>query len=243
MFFSVPVVGIGMTPDMLQAIIEDEEHIEFERYKKYAEELHHHNGTSVEVRHLLRRGFAVDEIVDVSNEINANLIVMGTKGSSGLAEIIIGSNTSNVIGRTSRPVLAIPENAKFKGIKKIAYAMQFNPDETEYIDKVVKFAQLFDAEVHCIHVSFMEELWDEAQLGVLKKAYEEEHAGSNVFFEILHDTDTEAAINEYIEENDIDVLAVLTHKRKFFDSLFHRSFSKKMSFHTDIPLLVFSTTS
>src|ERR1700733_9867835 len=47
-----------------------------------------------------------------------DLIVMGTKGASGLKKLLIGSNTVKVISNTRVPVLVIPEVARFKNFLK-----------------------------------------------------------------------------------------------------------------------------
>jgi nucleotide-binding universal stress UspA family protein len=43
-----------------------------------------------------------------------DLIVMGTKGASGLKKMLIGSNTVNLLSNTRVPVLVIPEVARFE---------------------------------------------------------------------------------------------------------------------------------
>jgi nucleotide-binding universal stress UspA family protein len=50
--------------------------------------------------------------------------------------------------------------------------------------------------------------------------------------------ETTDAINQLIDEKKVDLLVLAKHNRSWFDRLFHRSFSKRMSFHTKIPLLV-----
>ena len=65
-----------------------------------------------------------------------DLIVMGTKGASGLKKILIGSNTVNVIAKTKVPVLVIPEVARFenflnKGKNRIVLATDLDLLENE----------------------------------------------------------------------------------------------------------------
>ncbi len=47
---------------------------------------------------------------------------MGTHGSSGITEIILGSNTASVIEKSTVPVLAIPHKAVYNGINNLVYA-------------------------------------------------------------------------------------------------------------------------
>ena len=57
---------------------------------------------------VIRTGNAATEIAAFAKENKVDLIVMGTKGSTGISEYVFGSNTEDVIEKTDIPVLAIP---------------------------------------------------------------------------------------------------------------------------------------
>src|SRR5262249_2995667 len=61
----------------------------------------------VELESILREGAAYEEIGKVADAINADLIVIGTRGRRGLARALLGSVAENVIRTATRPVLAI----------------------------------------------------------------------------------------------------------------------------------------
>ena len=50
-------------------------------------------------------------------------------------------------------------------------------------------------------------------------------------------TDFQEGMQEYIEANRIDLMAMITHKRNGIQTLLHRSMTRKMNYHTTIPLL------
>ena len=64
-------------------------------------------GGKVQVDGLLRQGVAWEEINRVADEINADLIVIGTHGRRGLARALLGSVAENVVRTATRPVLTI----------------------------------------------------------------------------------------------------------------------------------------
>jgi nucleotide-binding universal stress UspA family protein len=64
-------------------------------------------GSGVEIKTVLRQGIPVDEVHSVADEVNADLIVVGTHGRRGLARALLGSVAENVIRTSMRPVLAI----------------------------------------------------------------------------------------------------------------------------------------
>lgn len=72
-----------------------------------------------------------------------DLIVMGTKGASGLKKILIGSNTVNVIANTKVPVFVIPEVARFenflnKGKNRIVLATDLDLLENEQALEILR---------------------------------------------------------------------------------------------------------
>lgn len=70
-------------------------------------EVDKHKAAGVEIKTVLRQGIAVDEVHSVADEVNADLIVVGTHGRRGLARALLGSVAENVIRTSTRPVLAI----------------------------------------------------------------------------------------------------------------------------------------
>ena len=68
---------------------------------------------------LYDHNFFIESIRKHVEEKNIDVIVMGTKGASGLKKIIIGSNTANVITKVQCTTLVIPENAEFTQISHL----------------------------------------------------------------------------------------------------------------------------
>ena len=63
----------------------------------------------VESDYLIRDGKPSEIILKLSDEINADLIVMGTNGKDTLSDFILGSTAQNVIQKSQCPVLVVPE--------------------------------------------------------------------------------------------------------------------------------------
>jgi nucleotide-binding universal stress UspA family protein len=64
-------------------------------------------GRKVKVDGILRDGVAWEEINRVGDEIDADLIVIGTHGRRGLARALLGSVAENVVRTAHRPILTI----------------------------------------------------------------------------------------------------------------------------------------
>jgi len=184
-----------------------------------------------------------EAILEACAENNIDLVVMGTLGASGLKEKLWGSKTASLIGDSKVPVLVIPCNYKWHKPNKILVATnQFEKDQT-ILDFIFELASLYQARVQV--AVFTDENDDNAEAflehgrkipayeKMLKEQYKEDtitaiHLYGNEFEETLHD---------YIKKYEIDILAMVTYPRSFWDRIFHPSITKRISYHTDIPLL------
>lgn len=184
------------------------------------------------------QGFAVSEITDFAERNNIDLIIMGTQGASGLQELIIGSNTASVIEDAKCPVLAIPKNTLFKGIKNIVYATDYLESDISAINNLSEIAALFDAEIIVTHIAESEN-----ETAGLKEWFIEATAKKlkykKLSFRLITDNNVVHGLHEFTRSMPADILAMTTRRHNLFQKLFNPSITKKMAFHTEIPLLAF----
>ncbi|TVR76296.1 MAG: universal stress protein [Chitinophagaceae bacterium] len=188
---------------------------------------------------LVKQGFAVDEVVYAAQHLKADIITMGTTGASGFREIVIGSNTSKVIAKSDIPVLAIPENAVYKHIEKIVYASDFHETDSIALQQLVKIAANFDAGITILHIVESYEIVNKEKIKSLKATIQTQLNYEKINFDFRVYSNLFDGIEEYIQTDKVDWLATLNRKRNMFEKLFNRSFTRKMAFHTKVPLLAF----
>lgn len=104
--------------------------------------------TGLNVEQQVVTGRIYEEIVKASEEANADLIVMGTHGSSGWAEFFVGSNAYKVVTQSPCPVLSIQENATKKELQNIIVPIDSTPESRQKVRHAVAFAKLFGATIH-----------------------------------------------------------------------------------------------
>jgi nucleotide-binding universal stress UspA family protein len=169
---------------------------------------------------------------------------MGTRGASEIERIFWGSTTAGIIGNTTIPVLAIPKEAEWKGLKNILFATRHFEVFDKILIPILKLAQL---EAALVHVAVFTDTDDKdfggyLEHGRLLNAYQQTLPAryKDVKFktEHLEGKEFDDTIEQYIKGYNIDMLIMTTHKRSFWDSVFNRSMTKKMAYHTNIPLLV-----
>jgi nucleotide-binding universal stress UspA family protein len=62
----------------------------------------------VDCEHLLKQGIAKDIILEYSKQNNADFIVMGSHGRSGIYDVFVGSLTKGITKDSNIPVLVLP---------------------------------------------------------------------------------------------------------------------------------------
>ncbi len=164
-----------------------------------------------------------------------DLIVMGTTGVSRTNGVFFGSNTEDIIEDVAKPILCIPESAKFSSFNKIVYGSDFLEEDKLAIQEVISFATMFDARVNVLHVNVgnsddeYDQFADELKSFI---TYDKITFVSRKYDKISD------GLQEYMQTEGADLLVVFKRKRGFVKSIFSRSLTKILSFSTDKPLLV-----
>ncbi len=199
------------------------------------------DGVDVEV--LVTKNSFKKAIKEVVKTNNIDLVAMGTVGASEIKKILFGSNTSFVIGNSKVPVLAIPSEYEWKKPESFLFTTNHFEDDTYKLDFLFKIASLFMAKIDAI--IFTDEKKDSMGTAVLNTLetpdYEEliRRKYNEPRFTATHVSgiDFIDSMQNYVDKNNVDILAMFTHKRKFLDKIFNPSITRKMSYYTKIPLL------
>ncbi len=185
---------------------------------------------------LIEMGDLMDKIKEVAYDENYDLIVMGTTGVSRVQGIFFGSNTEDAIEEVKKPILCVPNTANFSQFKKIVYASDFLKEDKMAIQEVISFATMFDARIYVLHINLSDS----------QKAYNEfvEELKSFIqynkitFINKNYKDDVGDGINEFLQQENADLLVAFKRKRNIVESIFSKSITQTLSFTTDKPLLV-----
>jgi nucleotide-binding universal stress UspA family protein len=177
-----------------------------------------------------------DTIKKEAKKLRTGLIVMGTRGASGLRKYVLGSNTASVIEVSHVPVLAVPELGDFKNFKNVVYATDLKHTQKE-LKTLIPYLEKFGSKVHLIHVT--SNLKEVSAIEKKITGMVEKSGITNVICKVMVNKKIDEAIEHYIDVTNADLLAMFTHDVTFYEKLFNRSITKKMAFHSKIPLLAF----
>jgi nucleotide-binding universal stress UspA family protein len=197
-------------------------------------ELKAENKGKLKISFEIIRGFPVEDVVEsYASHNNIDLIIMGTKGATGLTKILMGSNATAVINNSDIPVISVPEFAQFKRLKHIVYATDILNLNKE-LKMIAPLAKLFDATIHILHIVSSEskkKISPETIIDKLKIIY------PKITFHVTINDHILEGIDKYTADIKADLLTMFTHDLSFFEKLFGKSVTRQMAFHTWIPLL------
>jgi nucleotide-binding universal stress UspA family protein len=171
-------------------------------------------------------------------EKEIDYILMGTRGTSKTNRSEMGSNTCDVITKVKCPILVIPENAKFRGIKNIAFVTDYN---CIYRNKVItSLSETLD-----LHQSPLRVLHIKAQNTGLTASQTDNKGFLHYFFKekkhsfhFVENKDMETGIQDFIETWEISLVSIVAKNLNFIQRLLLRPALKTVSYTANVPFLV-----
>jgi len=180
----------------------------------------------------------IDALERFSRHHSVDIIIMGITGSTRLEQILMGSNTLKIVERNTCPVMIVPPLALFKGIQDIMLTSDFKDVErTTPIKPLQKLLSLFKANLHVVNVDdeHYVELTDEykaerSKLEVILKGY-------NPQFYFIRLFDFVDAVNQFVEDREIDLIVTIPRRHSFLGKMFKTSYTKKLAYHSHVPII------
>lgn len=241
--FDRPDISNFNLPDSLREVYDSIDLDEFENYEDEVPLLRDiaiDNGYyHVPMVHVLEEGAAVSAILRTANKNKVDLIVMGTTGAGMMEKFFFGTVSGKVLEEAHCPVILVPETAQFDGIiDNIAIATNFTPEDVTLIEALRKFREVMGCHLHIVHIDTDQ---SKDSNGQLKSFCERWQNDKKITLHCVSHSDINEGLEKFVTENKIDLLAILSHKKNWFEDLFSRTRAKKISYHNSIPLLVYQS--
>lgn len=184
------------------------------------------------------------EVGQVALERQADLIVMGSHGTSGLSEIFVGSNTEKVVRTSEVPVLIIKKRMPEFHPHKIVYAMDFKPATLVAYQRAREFLDVWEGELHLVHVNLPNmQFMSTTQINELRQHFVmKAHKGTwpkNTRLACVADYSIERGLYAYAGEIGADLIAVPTHGRHGLAHFFRGSIGEDILNHAPLPVIAF----
>lgn len=194
----------------------------------------------INIQCVVAEGDSVYQICTYCEQNDINYIVMGTKGATNSEKAKYGTITSNTIINAKVPVFAIPSDVTFKAFKNIMIAEDFEQHDTKAIKQVKEIADFFQAHVYVLHVNEAKDLYSEKRKQNYSKIKFASRNYDNFTFEFCnHESSKFNSFETYIEEKNIDLVAMFVRPSIIAQHQFDHSLTNYMALAAEVPLLTF----
>jgi len=193
----------------------------------------------VTIKTHLTSGNAYKSIIKAITDTKSDLIVMGTKGASGIDELLIGSNAEKVVRNAPCPVITIKSKASGDKIKNIVFATDFMQNQDKLVKELKALQELFGANIHLLRVNtpgnFESDRVVKSNMEKFIKKYKLDKITLNVYNEMLEDE----GLMYFADEINADMIALGTHGRRGIAHFLAGSIAEDVVNHAKRPVWTF----
>ena len=183
-------------------------------------------------------GFLTDQLKDLVKKKNIDLIIMGTKGASGLQSVAIGSNTGNVITKVPCTLMAVPEDATYEKIEEIGFPSDLNlAYNVRILDTIKDIILLKKSALRLLYVSSKGEELNANQIKI-KNLLLDYYKETECTFHEVTGKHIDESVQCFTESRNLDMLIMVAKNLNFLERILFRPTVEKISYHTKVPFLV-----
>ncbi|MCB0395745.1 MAG: universal stress protein [Flavobacteriales bacterium] len=198
----------------------------------------------VKVNTMIAKGKPYAKILEVSQMIQAKLILMGTSGGhGGIRGRFIGSNALHIVKETTCPVITIRGKQHREGCQKVVLPLDLTKETKQKVDYVIQFAKSFNSEVIVVSALFTKDEFIvnklHRQLQQVKNFIEENGLKCNAeIVKGIKGDETEAdVIIDYAKRVESDLIVIMTQQENEFTDFFLGSTAQQIISESEIPVL------
>ncbi|WP_283635453.1 universal stress protein [Aquaticitalea lipolytica] len=182
--------------------------------------------------------FFIESIRNHVSEKKIDLIVMGTKGATGLKKLIVGSNTADIITKVKCATLVVPENANYVDIKEVAYPTDFSLlYGIETLQPIADILDTYNSSIRILHICKKGEELNTSQKKS-KELLEDFFIHHKYSFHFLTNKRVEDAVQCFVESMGVNMIVMVAKNLNYFQQILFHDKIEEISYHTDVPFLV-----
>lgn len=235
--YETPVIYTDVTVSSVQIDFEMLREAALKQLKKfYAKVLESVKDVQFEL--VLQQGLPSARTVEIAIEKKVDMVVMASTASNQVQRFLIGSNASRVIRDAPCKVMVIPPKARFSGMKKIVYSTDLTEENLTAANQIAGFAHMFRSEIIFLNVDNRNLIHDEEDLTRMTHRIKQFVQYPKMKGFVCTDLNIADGITFFLKTEKADCLAMATHHRKFIQAIANPSVTKRVSYKTDIPLLI-----
>ena len=194
----------------------------------------------VSIYQTVKNDTVFNEINTLASELEADLIVMGSHGSSGLSEVFVGSNTEKVVRTATIPVLVVKASTVFD-MRSGVFACDFKSENIQAFQKVTHFFNSMEIDIHLVYINTPGEHYlstaevDQRIVDFAIHLKDFQLIPEDVT--VYNDYTVEKGIFNYAQKMKADLISLPTHGRRGLAHFFSGSIGEDIVNHSELPVL------
>ena len=195
--------------------------------------------TEVKMRGKVSHANLLSSIKDEIAEEGIDLVVMGTKGSSGIAELFIGSNTERIVRHVSCPVISVPGSVTVNEIKKVMVPLDLREIRGSFFDQIAKLQKYLSCELEFVWVKTPHNIENEEVVTKELAQLFDKHGIDNYKFAVVNNIFPLDGILLEAMDSKSDMVAMATHARRGISHWLAGSLTEDTVNHVEVPVWTF----
>jgi len=179
---------------------------------------------------------AVNTLIE---QFRTGLVVMGITGKNNLEQVLIGSHTIELAKQCMAPLLIVPQGASFKPIEKVVFACDMKQvGQTIPIYAIRTLLHALGARLLILNVHDRSVRVDPEHIGELsqlQQLLDQEQPE----YHYTDQGDIAKGIMDFADQHQADLVLTVPKAYGFFEGLFHQSVTRRLAYHSHLPLLLF----
>lgn len=185
-----------------------------------------------------------NEINDIAKEMDIDLIVMGSHGTTGFQEVFVGSNTEKVVRTSEIPVLVIKHRSENFKPKSAIFACDFLDNARGPYQRAKRIFDLMGMNMQLLYINLAGDFRStrEIEKRILKFLTDVNDPNPLKTLNSVvqyNDYSVEAGIFAYSQVANADLIALPTQGRQGLAHFFSGSIGEDVVNHSDLPVMTF----
>ncbi len=182
---------------------------------------------------------AFEGIMEVSKKQHVDVIVMGSRGTSGVEEIMVGSNTEKVVRTSEIPVLVVKGETDVFAVKDFVFASSFDEECKETFENALEFSNKLNATIHLVTINTPQKFNDTASLNKKMEDFVANYEIDDYTLNVYNDFSIAKGIVNFANFINADLIGMGTHGRKGISHFFNGSRGEDVVNHATLPVVTF----
>lgn len=179
-------------------------------------------------------------ILDYVNENNIELVAMGTKGASGLRELLIGSNAERIVRRSPCPVITVRTYEKPRNIRNIVLPNSLEEEQDDLVEHIKVLQGFLKAALHIVWINTPGNFTADSITLVKLRDFAKRFGLKDYTLNIYNDTYEESGVINFAHMIKADMIAMGTHGRKGLNHIISGSLAEDVVNHIDCPIWTYT---